>query len=221
MLCSEKVDRNGVCVSGLGNARAHARANTCSILRPLLWVGSSKTRPNKRLPGFAPQGALFSGWVSASALLSKSITERHTAPQDSTFAPSPWGSKVGCRFLSPCFALPLQNNTQPSGVCCPSQGLGQQFLFHLIYLFFSLKLFCFPKAMHTPVSQEAGSKLPGLPFRVLAVVNNASLCHPSHERPEPRSGRHQPGGLFRLFQQRLFDHPHLKLSKFILNAPLL
>lgn len=75
--------------------------------------------------------------------------------------------------------------------------------------------------MHTPVSQEAGSKLPGLPFRVLAVVNNASLCHPSHERPEPRSGRHQPGGLFRLFQQRLFDHPHLKLSKFILNAPLL
>lgn len=28
--------------------------------------------------------------------------------------------------------------------------------------------------MHTPVSQEEGSKLPGLPFRVLAVVNNTS-----------------------------------------------
>lgn len=127
-----------VCVLWLGNARAHVHANSCSILRPLLFVGSSKTRPNKRLLGFAPQGALFSGWVSTSALLSKSITERHTTPQDSTFAPSPQGSKVGCRFPSPCFALPLQNNTWPSGVCSPSQGLGQQFLFHFIIFFLLL-----------------------------------------------------------------------------------
>lgn len=81
-----------------------------------------------------------------------------------------WG--VGPHLL----ALPLQNNTIPSGVCSPSQGLDQQFLFH--FIFASLKLFCFPKAMHTPVSQEAGSKLPGLPFRALAVVNNTSPLSP-------------------------------------------
>lgn len=126
---------------------------------------------------------------------------------------------------SPLLALPCPSRTiqdHLESALLSRDSTSNSFSILFIYLFFaSLKLFCFPKAMHTPVSQEAGSKLPGLPFRVLAVVNNASLCHPSHERPEPRSGRHQPGGLFRLFQQRLFDHPHLKLSKFILNAPLL
>lgn len=126
---------------------------------------------------------------------------------------------------SPLLALPCPSRTiqdHLESALLPRDSASNSFSILFIYLFFaSLKLFCFPKAVHTPVSQEAGSKLPGLPFRVLAVVNNASLCHPSHERPEPRSGRHQPGGLFRLFQQQLFDHPHLKLSKFILNAPLL
>lgn len=145
------------------------------------WIAT--TRPNRRPLWFGLQEAQFSGWVSTSALLSRTImVDHHSTYRDATFAPLPWGSKVGRGVgwggggvVSVSLASPLWSSTIWSLLSFPGSQPAMPFPFYFLLPF---KLFCFPKAMHTPVSQEEGSKLPGLPFRVLAVVNNTSTLSP-------------------------------------------